>query len=108
LRSAFRGADVPSEAVPLVIAVNQALDRWSKVLSSSAASPPMQRMSCKRRQPSSPPASTLEGNGQVSALREEMARMNRLVEHLLYLARLDSVALDVSSPVSLRRLVARR
>jgi signal transduction histidine kinase len=41
---------------------------------------------------------TPEGNGQVSALSEEVAQINRLVEQLLCVARLDSVALDVSSP----------
>jgi signal transduction histidine kinase len=51
---------------------------------------------------------TLEGNGQVSALREEVARMNRLVDQLFCVALLDSVALAVSSPVDLRQLVARR
>jgi signal transduction histidine kinase len=51
---------------------------------------------------------TLEGNGQVSALREEVARMDRLVDQPFCIARLDSVALAVSSPVDLRQLVARR
>jgi signal transduction histidine kinase len=47
---------------------------------------------------------TLKGNGHVSALKEEVSRMNRLVEQLLCVARLDSVTLDVSSPVDLRQL----
>jgi signal transduction histidine kinase len=46
--------------------------------------------------------------GQVSALREEVARMNRLVDQLFFVARLDSVAQAVSSSVDLRQLVARR
>src|SRR5262249_35315666 len=47
---------------------------------------------------------TLDGNGQLSALREEVARMNRLVEQLLCVARLDSLTLNVSSPVDLHEL----
>jgi signal transduction histidine kinase len=44
---------------------------------------------------------TLPGNGQLAALREEVARMNRLVAQLLCVARLDSLTLDVTSAVDL-------
>jgi signal transduction histidine kinase len=47
---------------------------------------------------------SLEGNGQLSTLRQEVQRMNRLVEQLLCVARLDSLALDVSAPVDLRQV----
>src|SRR5262249_54308062 len=39
-----------------------------------------------------------------SALREEVARMNRLVEQLLCVTRLDSLTLNVSSPVDLHEV----